>query len=155
MRSSKVEAAGGSQWRTLATIFVVAVVFNYPWERAQASLYVGKDSSDIVWWLCFLATLADGLLVLLISAVGRIILHRPDWFEQPGMRGYLLMLGTGLLISLSVEWVTVYVLKWWAYTPEMPLLPWLGIGLAPVLQMLVLPPLIFRVVAAWRGRASA
>ncbi len=30
----------------------------------------------------------------------------------------------------------------------------LGVGLAPVAQMLVLPPLIFCIVAGWRGRAS-
>jgi len=35
----------------------------------------------------------------------------------------------------------------------MPLVSGLGIGLVPVLQMLVLPPLIFRVVAARHGRA--
>lgn len=103
MRSSKVEAAGGSQWRTLATIFVVAVVLNYPWELAQASFYVGKDDSDIAWWLCFLASLGDGLLVLLTYAVGRVVLCRPDWFDRPGVRGYVLMLALGLTISVSVE----------------------------------------------------
>lgn len=155
MRSSKVETVGGSQWRTLATMFVVAVVLNYPWERAQSSLYVGMDGSLIAWWLCFLASLGDGMLVLLIYAVGRVALRRPDWSERPGVGGYALMLAAGLAFSIGVEWATVRVLGWWAYTPRMPLVRGLDVGIPPVAQMLVLPPLIFRIVAAWRGRASA
>jgi len=33
--------------------------------------------------------------------------------------------------------------------------PGLGVGLVPVAQMLVLPPLIFRAVARWQGRPAA
>jgi hypothetical protein len=111
------EVSRTSVGRAVTHIFIVAVLINYPWERVQSSLYVGKDASNIVWWLCFLASLADGLLVLLIYAIGRIVFHRRDWFEQPGIPGYLLMLGAGLIVSINVEWTTVYGLKWWAYRP--------------------------------------
>ena len=40
------------------------------------------------------------------------------------------------------------------YTSQMPLVPGLDVGLVPVVQMLVLPPLIFRIVAIWRGRTA-
>jgi hypothetical protein len=56
------------------------------------------------------------------------------------------------LVDVSIEWVAVYVVERWAYTPQMPLVPGLGIGIVPITQMLVLPPLIFRVVAAWYSR---
>lgn len=155
MKNSIIRTTSASLRWTVTSIFVVAVLFNYLWERAQASFYVGKADSDIAWWLCLLASLGDGLRVLLTYAVGRVVLNRRNWFEQPGVRGYVFMLAAGLAISVSVEWATVYTLQWWAYTAQMPLVPVLGVGITPVLQMLVLPPLIFRVVAAWRGRASA
>src|SRR6266699_1654343 len=45
-----------SYWRqlgeTIAAIFVVAVLGNYPWELAQAPLYVGMESFRAVWWDC-------------------------------------------------------------------------------------------------------
>ncbi|MGH9838467.1 MAG: hypothetical protein ACREEM_06765 [Blastocatellia bacterium] len=140
------------QW-TLAAIFVVAVGFNYPWELAHAPLYVGMDSFSNTWRVCLLAALGDGLLVLLIFAVGWMALRRRDWFARPGVRGYLLMLAVGLVIGIGVELFAIYALKRWEYTARMPLVPWLGVGLTPIAQMVVLPPLIFRVVAAWRGRA--
>ena len=66
-----------------------------------------------------------------------------------------MMLLAGLVIGVSVEWGAVFIARRWAYTARMPLVPVLGVGVAPVAQMLVLPPLIFCLVAAWRGRASA
>jgi hypothetical protein len=110
------------------------------------------ESVRAVWWHCFVASLGDGLLVLLIFAAGWAALQRQAWFMQPGGRGYLLMLAVGLVIGVSVEWAAVHVAGRWAYTAQMPLVPGLGVGLVPVAQMLVLPPLVFRVAAVWLGR---
>jgi hypothetical protein len=41
-----------------------------------------------------------------------------------------------------------YALGRWEYTARMQVAPVLGVGVAPVPQMIVLPPMIFR-VAAW------
>jgi hypothetical protein len=65
---------------------VVATVFNYAWELAQAPLYEGMEHLRTVWWHCFVASLGDGLLVLLIFAAGWTALHRRDWFVRPGVR---------------------------------------------------------------------
>lgn len=144
-----VMAQHGSRWWTLATIFVVAVLFNYPWELAQSPLYVGMDNFSAIWWHCFVASLGDGLLVLLIFVTGWAALRRRDWFVHPGGRGYAVMLAAGLAIGVSVEWVAVHLVGRWVYTAQMPLVPGLGTGIVPITQMLVLPPPIFRVVAAW------
>lgn len=142
--------------RNLVGIFVVAVLFNYLWELAQSPLYVGMGSWDQVWWHCLLASLGDGLLVLLMFAAGWMVLHRQDWFVSPGVRGYAVMLATGLVMSVSIEWIAVHMVGRWAYTERMPLVLGLGVGLSPILQMLILPPLIFWVAAAWdRVRRSS
>lgn len=135
---------------------MVAAVFNYAWELAQSPLYVGMGSLDQVWWHCFMASLGDGLIVLLIFAAGWMVLHRQDWFVSPGVRGYAVMLATGLVMSVSIEWIAVHIVGRWAYTERMPLVSGLGVGLLPILQLLVLPPLIFWVAAAWDrvGRSS-
>lgn len=143
----------GSRWWVLVAIFVVAVLFNYPWELAQSPLYVGMEGFRAIWWHCFVASLGDGLLVLLIFSAGWGTLRRHDWFGQPGVRGYIVMLAIGLAIGVSVEWVAVHIAGRWAYTAQMPLMPGLGVGIVPVAQMLVLPPLIFRVVTVWCNRA--
>ena len=143
-----------STWQTLAAIYVIAVAFNLVWELAQAPLYIGMNDFRQSWRVCLLATLGDGLLLLLIFAVGWLVLRRWDWFVRPGVRGYALMIVTGMVIAVSIELAAVYVMERWEYTKQMPLVPGLGIGLTPVAQMLVLPPLIFRVVTVWLKRAE-
>jgi len=64
------------------------------------------------------------------------------------------MVTMGLVIGVAVEWIAVHVLGRWMYTARMPLVPGLAIGVVPVVQMLVLPPLIFRLVALWYGRTA-
>jgi hypothetical protein len=92
-------------------------------------------------WHCFVASLGDDLLVLLIYAAGWVVLRQANWFSQPGVRGYALMLVSGLTIAVTIEWIGVYVLYRWAYHPSMPGLPVIEIGIVPVVQMLALPPL--------------
>jgi hypothetical protein len=135
---------------TLAGLFVVSVVLNYFWEIGQAFLFVGMNSWKNIWWHCFVASLGDGLMVWTIHAAGWISFRRSDWFVAPRLKGYGVMLVTGLIIAVAVEWLAVHVLQRWAYTADMPVLPMttgVTIGITPLLQMLMLPPVIFYIVA--------
>jgi len=141
---------GKLETKRLIWVFIVAVLLNYLWELAQAPLYVGmEDYNAGLLWHCFVASLGDGIMVLLIGAAGRFTLRESDWFLRPGVRGYLVTLTAGFLLAVLVEWVAVYVLNRWEYTKNMPKVPGLGIGLVPIAQMLFLPPLIFRIVAVF------
>jgi hypothetical protein len=111
--------------RSLIWVFLVAVMLNYLWELAQAALYVGLECYDpTVFWHCFVASLGDGIIVLLIVAAGWIFFQRWDWFQWPGVAGYLLMLFAGLILAVLVEWVGMHILGRWAYTEKMPTVPW-------------------------------
>lgn len=139
-----------SPLRTVAALFVVSVVLNYFWEIGQAFLFVGMDSWENVWWHCLVASLGDGLMVWTIYAAGWSFFRRSDWFVAPQLKGYSLMLMTGLIIAVAVEWLAVHVLQRWVYTaamPVLPVLPGVNIGITPLLQMLMLPPVIFYIVA--------
>ncbi len=153
MRNAR--APHNSLWRLLFILYVVAVAVNYLWELAQSPLYVGMNDFSVVWWHCFVASIGDGFLVLLIFGVGWLIFGQTRWYERPKARGYALMLVSGLVISISVELVATQLARQWAYTDNMPRVPGLEIGVVPIVQMLVLPPLIFRAVAGFNRRAAA
>lgn len=153
-----IERPHRARWRPLGSIvarlFLVAVLINYPWEVAQAPLYVGMTSFRAIWWHCFVASLGDGLLLLGIFATGWLALGRYTWFVHPEVQGYGVMVTMGLVIGVAVEWMAVHILGRWMYTARMSLVPGLALGVVPVVQMLVLPPLIFRLVAPWYGRTA-
>lgn len=139
----------------IASIFGVAVLVNYPWELAQLPLYLVMNDFRAALWHCFVAALGDGVLVLVLFLAGAMVFRRANWFVRPGLRAYGVMLVGGLAIGVLVEWLGLHVLRRWTYAPGMPLIPGLRIGLVPVAQMLLLPPLIFRIaaaLAAWHGR---
>lgn len=136
-------------YRRLTVLFGLAVVVNYPWERAQSRLYVMPGGVEVEWWMCAMASVADGLIVLLIFWIGKLVIGHRDWYLRPGVRGYAVLLLSGAVIIVMVEWSTIYAAHWWDYSPHMPLVPLLNIGLAPLAQMLVLPPLIFTLLAWW------
>ena len=146
----KVAKQHRSPWQTLISVYFVAVVLNYLWELAQAPLYLGLESYKTeVLSHSFVASLGDGLMVLLIVPVGWVMLRQSEWFEQPGVLGYVVMVTAGLVMAVLIEWLGVHVLKRWEYTEKMPTVSGLGIGLVPIAQMLFLPPLIFRIVAVF------
>jgi hypothetical protein len=146
----KALACLASSLPTLASLFAVSVVLNYFWEVGQAFLYVGMDSWKIIWWHCLVASLGDGLMVCTIHAAGWCFFRRPDWFMAAQWKAYGVMLISGLVLALTVEWLAVHILQRWAYTADMPVLPLtmgVTIGITPLLQMLLLPPVIFYIVA--------
>jgi hypothetical protein len=52
----------------------------------------------------------------------------------------------GLGYTAFSEWLNIGVRRAWAYSDLMPVLPWLGTGLSPLAQWLVVPALAFRSV---------
>jgi hypothetical protein len=129
-------------------LFIAATALNYPWELAQASLYVGMESWTDMKWHCFVASMGDGVLIWTIFAIGWAVFKRVDWYMRLSIHTFTLMLTLGLGIGVSVEWMAVNVLGRWQYTPKMPVFPALNVGLVPLLQMVLLPPVIFQ-IAAW------
>jgi len=148
-------SASGAWLGRLLLVFAVAVLVNYPWELAQSPLYAGLDDLRAVLWHCFRAALGDGVLMLLIFASGALVFRQGDWFVRPRARGYLVMLAAGLAIGIGVEWAGVHVAQRWAYTEHMPRVPGIEVGIVPVVQMLILPPLIFRIVSTMQRKPTS
>lgn len=128
-------------------VFAAAVLFNFPWELAQSPLYQDQAALSTRVWHCFVASLGDGVMVLMIWSIGWYAFQSPVWFDQRQVAVYALMLLLGFLVAMVVEELGLAVGRW-RYTSRMPLLGHLG--LVPLLQMLVLPPLIFATVARTR-----
>lgn len=129
----------------LLLVFAVAVFVNYLWELAQAPLYRDVEFPGAMWH-CFVAALGDGTLVLAIFAAVAIATGDSDWDVRPGMRAYAAMAAAGLAVGFAVEWWGLHIARRWQYSEWMPLVPAAAVGLAPVLQMVLLPPAIFAAV---------
>lgn len=141
-------------WKLQALLFTLAVPLNLTWEVVQIGAYDFPESSllkNIIG--CFVPSLGDGLMTLMIYWVGWLFFRESRWILYPGRKGYLLMIGVGLILAVIVEWNALYRTGAWAYNEKMMTVPILKAGLLPVLQMVVLLPFTFLLLQwIWRNR---
>ena len=138
-------------YRTGITVFLVAVALNYPWEMVQAVLYEPMGSIAQASWRCFVASLGDAAMIVMIFVMGCVVHRRHLWFER-GTSGRIVFAAVlGALIGVAVERWGVSTGRW-EYDERMPRLPVLQLGLVPLLQMPFLAPLTFWITARWMER---
>ncbi len=124
-------------------LFLLAVPLHLIWEVAQIEAYEFPETNLMrVAIGCFVPTLGDGLMTLIIYWAGLLGFLDWQWILHPGIRGYLFMMSIGLLLAVTVEWNALYRTGAWAYNENMITIPIIGVGLLPILQMIVLPPAI-------------
>jgi len=125
---------------------VFALLLNFPWEILQAPLFTGMADSrhaEVVYG-CTQATLGD--LVITLIAHGTVVLGTRDsnWVMAPSTLQLVLFIGVGVAITAVIERLAMngHWLQTWNYGPGMPVVPEIGIGVLPLLQWVLLPPLI-------------
>ena len=135
-------------------VLLFALLLNYPWEFIQAPLFEGmaERPHGAAVKACTQAALGDSVIMLVaywgVAALGR----GRAWIAAPGWREVLLFSSIGVAITVVIEWLVLTGgwLSGWTYSSLMPIIPGLGVGLVPVLQWVVLPPLVAALVARQR-----
>lgn len=120
----------------------LAFVLNLVWEIAHVRLYTLWDEADrlTVAWSLIHCTLGDVVIALTMFALAGIVLRQTNWpVSSPWSGGTIVTVGATAFTAWS-EWYNVYQIGNWGYTASMPVI--FGIGLSPLLQWLILPPLI-------------
>ncbi len=128
--------------RYILITLVLSFLLNLAWEVIQLPLY--KDASFDIQHIAFcgLASVADAIMVLLIYFVLALIYKDPLWIKHLNLRRTLIIVligGTGAVLAemrhLSQDN--------WAYASSMPIVPFINVGLSPVLQFMFLPVLSY------------
>lgn len=121
---------------------VLAFALNLVWEIAHVRLYtiwVEADRLTVAWSLVH-CTLGDVAIALTMFALAGIVLRQTDWpASSPWSGGAIVTVGAMTFTAWS-EWYNVYQIASWSYTASMPVI--YGIGLSPLLQWLILPPIM-------------
>lgn len=145
----------GSPWPRLLALWAGAgLVCNFLWELLQRPLYA--EHQGAVWHVggCLFASAVDVAILMGLYAAMALSLREALWCRRLSVGRLLLLTTMGFSVAVAIE-------KWalargrWSYGPKMPLVPLLGVGWVPVLQMVLIPvglALIGRAVGAGRAR---
>ena len=125
----------------IALFFFLTLFSHYAWEIGQIRFFASFQNTPFRSYAlhCFVASLGD-VVIATIAYVGVAALTRNwDWFARRVFsRPLILWLLFGEIMTVAFE---LYALsaKRWAYAESMPTV--LGVGLAPLLQWILIPSL--------------
>ncbi len=143
--------SGRGLWRALPAmpewnVAVFALLLNFPWELLQVPLFAGMAGAlhRQVIQGCLQATLGDAVIMLISYGVVSLTASDRHWMLKPSARQLALFIAIGVAITVAIEWLATrgHWVQGWSYSQQMPVVPGLGIGLAPLAQWIVLPLLV-------------
>lgn len=137
-------------WTPEFNVALFAFLLNLPWELWQVPLF-DRMAAAPHWEAvktCSRAAAGDAVIALLAYwAVALVVRHR-GWVVLPTASRVLGFTACGLVMTIAIERLALGGL-WmqdWSYSPLMPVVPGLGVGLSPLVQWLALPPLLIWLV---------
>ncbi|HYH19955.1 MAG TPA: hypothetical protein VD995_15185 [Azospirillum sp.] len=149
---TRMPTASDSWLPAIRRYLAVVALANLGWEFAHMPLYaLWRDgtAADIV-FAAVHCTGGDILIALSSLVLALVVAGTPEWPQVRFLPVAGLILATGFGYTVFSEWLNVEVRRSWAYSDLMPVLPWLGTGLSPLAQWLVVPGL-----ALWAIRPGA
>lgn len=120
---------------------------NFFWEVLQTYFYALRDvpfRTMLYGWIH--CTFGDVLLTIISFWLISLASQNRKWFfhlNRLNLGGFVLV---GIIFTIISERVNIHVLRSWTYNQSMPLIPFLEVGLTPLLQWLMIPPFIILLV---------
>lgn len=133
-------------WLPEFNVLVFAILLNYPWEFLQVPMF--DRMPDAPHWeaikTCTRATLGDGAIMLAAYWCVAAVARSRRWIVDASTTNVLLFAAVGTSTTIIIERLALngMWLDGWAYSPWMPIVPVVEVGLTPILQWIVLPPLV-------------
>lgn len=140
---------------TLRRYFAVTLLGNLLWEVLQLPLY-GLWASGTWREIAFAVahcTAGDMLIAAVSLLCALLVAGDARWPAAGFMRVAAVAVATGVGYTVLSEWLNTALRGSWTYADAMPVVPWLGTGLAPLLQWIIVPCVAFWLVRRQSGTA--
>lgn len=122
------------------TLALLTFILHFIWENAHIGLYGGYEALPFSKHITLFATVGDVAYTLITVLLFALFKKNINWFIESKSRDYILLAVLGFFIALFVEYKALALGRWF-YLPAMPIIPFLKVGLSPILQMTLLLPL--------------
>lgn len=132
----------------LGKLVIVAFLLHIVWENAQAPLFTGYMSFGQHLPICFWGTIGDVVFTLAVYLGIGLLKDDFGWIASLSGKDIATIAVIGFFWAIGIEWRAL-LFERWSYTNAMPIIPYLEVGLTPVLQMFLLLPLSFYLTSKW------
>lgn len=133
-------------WRTIpeTQLLVLALPLELLWEIAQFPLYTvwQEGSWSYIFYGLAHCTLGDLIILLLVYWAVSLINRDRNWHLGAVVANGLLFTILGAMYTVYSEIINVRIKGTWGYTELMPMVPIIEIGAMPLLQWILIPPVL-------------
>src|SRR5215471_287040 len=147
-------ASDGPLLPWVALAIGLAAIGHFFWEAVQLPLYTlwRTGTPREIAFAVIHCTGGDILITTVTLAAAAALTWLFCW-RPFGWRMVLAAIILGAAYTIFSEWLNVQIRRSWSYTAAMPVLPFLGTGLAPLLQWLIVPGLALAIIGCRYRRA--
>jgi hypothetical protein len=119
-------------------IFLIAFVLNAVWENMHAFLYASYKGGQITELILLRASLFDACIITLIII---LFLYAKYLRERKWLIVFI-----GVVVAIMNEWYGLSTSRW-IYTASMPIVPFIGVGISPVMQFGITGYLVYKIIS--------
>lgn len=105
-------------------------------------LYNGYDGFLSSFLMCLAATLGDVVIITLIYLIMSFVFRGWNWFQYFSKGKLTILLVVSLIFAVIIELYGLGTERW-SYNELMPTIPFLDVGFTPILQMIIIVPIVF------------
>ncbi len=141
--------------RFVVTSLMAAFVLHIAWEFAVCGVFYVEKLFPLTGGGMLWVTAGDVVLTTLIYGFVAACVRDQGWGEAPFSSGRLaIAVAAGAAFAVAVEMHALATGRW-SYSELMPIVPFVGVGLLPVVQLALLTPVSLSIAQrVARGRVS-
>jgi hypothetical protein len=140
-------------WRHVFVRYMGASISGHlTWEMAQLPLYTlwTTGTRQQIAFAVVHCTIGDVMIAGLSLFTALAMLGCANWRNIGHRRTWLTILSVGMSYTIFSEWLNTGPWHNWVYSDLMPVIPFIGTGLSPLLQWIAIPTLAIWIAS---GRA--
>jgi hypothetical protein len=128
-------------------IAIFSFLLNFVWEVLQTPFFIdlSSDINTIVWFRLH-CTFGDVIIALGSFWLVSLIFKNRLWILQPSRANIFLFILFGVSYTIFSEIKNVSIKDLWGYSDLMPVIPYIGVGIVPLVQWIVIPPFVIFLV---------
>jgi hypothetical protein len=133
----------------------LAAIGHFLWEAAQLPLYtLWRTGTPREIAFALIHCSGGDILITTVTLAAAAALAWAFRWPPFGWRMVLTAIVLGAAYTMFSEWLNVEIRRSWSYAAAMPVLPFLGTGLTPLLQWLIVPALALAIIGCRYRRAQ-
>ncbi len=132
-------------------IIFFSLLLHIFWEGLHSYFYIFPDGLNVYPRFCWWCITGDVLITLGAFFFVSFIFKTRKWIVKPTKNQIMLFILAGVVYTMISEFIHVNIKGTWQYSEIMPVIPWINVGLTPIVQWIIVPLVLVFIIRKQLG----